>query len=80
MNGSLTDKFKLKIGLCQSDPISPFTYLLVFEGLNVIMNTLVEKLITRFGGRAHNNVYVSHLQLVDDTLLVWVKSRGMLEL
>jgi hypothetical protein len=42
VNGSPTDKFRLKRGLCQGDPISPFMYLLVAEGLNVIINTLVE--------------------------------------
>lgn len=67
VNGSLTNKFKLKIGLCQSDPISPFTYLLVFEGLNV-MNTLLKKLFTGFVVGSHNNVSASHLQFVDDTM------------
>ena len=42
VNGSPTNKFRLKRGLCEGDPISPFMYLLVAKSLNVIMNTLVE--------------------------------------
>jgi hypothetical protein len=40
VNGSPTAKFKLERGL--GDPFSPFLFLLSVEGLNVMMNSLVD--------------------------------------
>ncbi|GAU44755.1 hypothetical protein TSUD_246480 [Trifolium subterraneum] len=75
VNGSPTDEFPLERGLRQGDPLSPFLFLLVAEGLNVLMEAAVERnLFTgySFGERAH--VSISHLQFADDTLLMGVKS------
>jgi len=42
VNGSPTDEFQMERGLRQGDPLSPFLFLLVAEGLNVLMKALVE--------------------------------------
>jgi hypothetical protein len=42
VNGSPTDEFPLEPGLRQGDPLSPFLFLVVAQGLNVLMQALVE--------------------------------------
>jgi len=49
VNGSPTDEFHLHRGLRQGDPLSPFLFLLAVEGLNVMMNSVVE-----------NNLYMAY--------------------
>jgi len=41
VNGSPTDEFPLERGFRQGDPLSPFLFLLVAEGLNVTMSEMV---------------------------------------
>ncbi|GAU34020.1 hypothetical protein TSUD_393660 [Trifolium subterraneum] len=75
VNGSPTEEFPLERGLRQGDPLSPFLFLLAVEGLNVLMEAAVErKLFTGYGIGERDPVFVSHLQFVDDTLLLGVKS------
>ncbi|KAK2418273.1 hypothetical protein QL285_040487 [Trifolium repens] len=75
VNGSPTDEFPLERGLRQGDPLSPFLFLLAAEGLNVLMQAMVEgnKFVGyQVGGQ--EVVSVSHLQFADDTLLMGIKS------
>jgi hypothetical protein len=75
VNGSPTDEFPLERGLRQGDPLSPFLFLLAAEGLNVLMQAMVEG--NRFVGYrvgGQEEVSVSHLQFADDTLLLGTKS------
>ena len=75
VNGSPADDFPLTRGLRQGDPLSPFLFLLAAEGVNVVMNSLVEAWF--FSGYSIgdvNPVVVSHLQFADDTLLLGTKS------
>jgi len=75
VNGSPTDEFPLQKGLRQGDPLSPFLFLLAAEGLNVMMQSVVENnLYTGYGVGLSNSVAVSHLQFADDTLLFGDKS------
>jgi hypothetical protein len=43
VNGSPTNEFPLERGLRQWDPLSPFLFLVAADGLNVLMQALVEK-------------------------------------
>jgi len=77
VNGNPTNEFSLERSLRQGDPLSPFLFLLAAEGLHVMMHTMVESEIFKgytIGGA--NLVVVSHLQFVDDTLLIGEKSWG----
>lgn len=75
VNGSPTDEFKFERGLSQGDPLSPFLFLLAVEGLNVLMNATVDAgLYIGFGIGIQGTISISHLQFVDDTLLVGNKS------
>jgi hypothetical protein len=82
VNGSPTEEFTMDRGLCQGDPLSPFLFLLVVEGFNVIMEALVAQNIftgNKVGGDV--GVSVSHLQFTDDTIILgektWANVRGM---
>jgi len=75
VNGSLIGGFKLGRGLHQRNPLTPFLLLIAVEGLNVMFNAFVmASLLTGYGGGDNFNVRVSPLQIVDDTLLLGVKS------
>ncbi|GAU25751.1 hypothetical protein TSUD_216830 [Trifolium subterraneum] len=51
VNGSPTEEFPLERGLRQGDPLSPFLFLLAAEGLNVLMQAMVDhQLFSRVGG------------------------------
>jgi hypothetical protein len=70
VNGSPSEEINIQRGLKQGDPLAPFLFLLVAEGLGGVMKKGVE--LNRFHGFrvGGSNVVVSHLQYADDTLCV----------
>ena len=69
INGSATSDFKTKRGIRQGDPLSPFLFNIVAEGLNVLFQRAkVAELIkgVSFGSA---EVKVSHLQFADNTVI-----------
>ncbi|PNX66770.1 ribonuclease H [Trifolium pratense] len=69
VNGSPTDDFKVGRGLRQGDPLSPFLFLIVAEGLAGLMNKAVT--IGKFKGLKINaNLHFQLLQFVDDTIIM----------
>jgi hypothetical protein len=75
VNGSPTEEFPLERGLRQGDPLSPFLFLFAVEGLNVLMDAVVERnLFTGYSIGVQYPVGVSDLQFADDTLLLEAKS------
>lgn len=82
VNGCPTEEFPLERGLRQGDPLSPFLFLLVAEGFNVLMNSMVEEdLFHGYGVGNGDDVRLSHLQFADDTLIIgeksWLNVRSM---
>ncbi|GAU26985.1 hypothetical protein TSUD_290350 [Trifolium subterraneum] len=75
VNGSPTEEFPLERGLRQGDPLSPFMFLLAAEGLHVLMQAMIEhQFFSGYSFGMQNPIFVSHLQFVDDTLLLGTKS------
>jgi len=71
VNGSPIAEFPLKRGLRQGDPLSPFLFLLAVEGFHVLMESLsVNNLFTGYHMGRGEPVIVSHLQFLDDTLIL----------
>ncbi|GKV45492.1 hypothetical protein SLEP1_g52564 [Rubroshorea leprosula] len=68
VNGSPTKQFSVNKGIRQGDPLSPFLFLLVVEGLNGLMQLAVDKDLFKGVRIGNGNVAVSHLQFADDTL------------
>lgn len=70
INGSLTSEFKPQRGLRQGDPLSPFLFLIVAEGLSALINKSVQLGEFRCYKVGTDLVDISHLQYADDTIVV----------
>jgi hypothetical protein len=69
VNGSSTDDFIVGRGLRQGDPLSPFIFLIVVEGLAGMMSKAVD--IGTFKGYGISpNINFQILQFADDTILM----------
>ncbi|XP_024630861.1 uncharacterized protein [Medicago truncatula] len=75
VNRCPTDEFPMERGLRQGDPLSPFLFMVSTEGINVLMNSLMEAgLFQGYDVGRENNMSLSHLQFADDTLIIGQKS------
>ncbi|XP_071741928.1 uncharacterized protein [Rutidosis leptorrhynchoides] len=68
VNGSPTNEFKLKRGVRQGDPLSPFLFILAAEGLNVLTKGAVASHKFRGVKVGLEKIQISHLQYADDTI------------
>lgn len=69
VNGSHTKEFKVERGLRQGDPISPFLFFIIAEGLKGLVNKAGEN--KDFTGFEFNGwCFIDVHQFADDTLLV----------
>ncbi|PNX89254.1 cysteine-rich receptor-like protein kinase, partial [Trifolium pratense] len=69
VNGSTTDDFNVGKGLRQGDPLSPFLFLIVAEGLTGLMHSAVDRSLFH-GYKVSNNISFHTLQFADDTIFV----------
>jgi hypothetical protein len=70
INGSPTGEINIKRGLKQGDPLAPLPFLLVAEGLGLIMRRAVELNLFRPFLLGREEVPISILQYADDTLCI----------
>ena len=68
INGRPRGKFKGYKGLRQGDPLSPFLFTLVADGLSRLMDRAIETGFVKPWRVGRDNVTVSHLQFADDTI------------
>ncbi|GKV22579.1 hypothetical protein SLEP1_g32439 [Rubroshorea leprosula] len=68
INGSPTNQFSVNKGIRQGDPLSPFLFLIVAEGLNGLMSSAVDKERYKGVGIGSGDAMVTHLQFTDDTI------------
>jgi hypothetical protein len=69
VNGSPTGDFNVGKGLRQGDPLLPFLFLIVAEGLTGLMCKAVESNIFH-GFKVSDNISFHTLQFADDTIFV----------
>jgi len=70
VNGSPTREFFPRKGLCQGDPLAPFLFLIVAEGLAGVARVAEEKKLIDSLEVGKNKVKVNMLQYADDTLFL----------
>ncbi|GFZ17169.1 hypothetical protein Acr_26g0004390 [Actinidia rufa] len=69
VNGSPCEEFQMQKGIRQGDPMSPYLFIIVAEGLNWLLKNA--ELLGSFSGlkMGINGLVVTHLQFADDTLI-----------
>lgn len=70
VNGSPTDEFRMDKGLRQDDPLAPFLFLIVAEGLSGMMRQARRLNLYKGFKVGRDGVEVSLLQFADDTLFI----------
>ncbi|XP_071700087.1 uncharacterized protein [Rutidosis leptorrhynchoides] len=70
INGSPTKKFKVHIGLRQGDPLSPFLFLIVMEGLHLCIKEKIGEGVFHEVSVGKNPIMVSHLLYADDAIFI----------
>ncbi|GKV04880.1 hypothetical protein SLEP1_g16977 [Rubroshorea leprosula] len=69
LNGSTTRQVKINKGLRQGDPLSPYLFLLVAEGLNGIISSAINHGLFDGIDIGSRGLKMSHLQFADDSIL-----------
>jgi hypothetical protein len=67
VNGSPTEQVNITSGLKQGDPLAPFLFLLVAEGLGSLMTKAVSLVFFK-SFKLSSDISISHLQYADDTI------------
>ncbi|GLT40906.1 hypothetical protein SLA2020_150040 [Shorea laevis] len=70
VNGSPTDEFKMEKGIRQSDLIAPFFFLIIAEGLNVLIESAISKELFQGVDIGLFGLNISHLQFVNDIVIM----------
>ena len=75
INGRPRGKFRGSKGLRQGDPLSPFLFMLVADGLSRLMEKATEVGFVKGCKVGKDNILISHLQFADDTIF-FIDSEG----
>lgn len=69
VNGSPTKEFAMEKGIRQGDPLSPFLFIIAAAGLNLLFQKAKDAGLIK-GVQFNQNFSLTHLQFVDDTIVV----------
>jgi hypothetical protein len=78
-NGGLLDSFSPSHGLRQGDPLSPFLFMFVADGLSALLRNEVQNNMITPVKICQNAPGISHLLFADDSLLFFKASPGEAE-
>ncbi|CAK8564336.1 unnamed protein product [Lathyrus sativus] len=70
VNGSPTKEIKMGRGLRQRDPLFPLLFLMVAEGINLMMETSVHRILFDGYEFGNSDVEVSHIQYANGTIMI----------
>ncbi|GKD35184.1 putative RNA-directed DNA polymerase, eukaryota, reverse transcriptase zinc-binding domain protein, partial [Tanacetum coccineum] len=70
VNGSSTTEFNVRRGLRQGDPLSPFLFIIIMEGLHVAILDSVRTGLIRGIKIGYSDVNLSHLFFADDVIIM----------
>ncbi|GJX72943.1 RNA-directed DNA polymerase, eukaryota, reverse transcriptase zinc-binding domain protein [Tanacetum coccineum] len=69
VNGSPTLEFSLKRGLRQGDPLSPFLFIIIMEGLHIALKEGLSTNMIRGVNVGSPSIHLSHLFYADDVII-----------
>lgn len=75
VNGSPTKEFEMGKSVRQGDPLSTYLFITIMEGLNTTMNTTCEKGLFKGIKIPHDDILLSHIFYVDNTLFIGEMSK-----
>ncbi|XP_057791355.1 uncharacterized protein LOC131008499 [Salvia miltiorrhiza] len=70
VNGSRLGESPFQRGNRQGGPLSPFLFLIDFQGFNCLMNKAISLNLFERVAIGHDKVLVNHLQFADDTVII----------
>ncbi|GMI67424.1 hypothetical protein HRI_000411700 [Hibiscus trionum] len=79
LNGTPTMEFKMKRGLRQGDPLSPFLFIIVTEALHKLLDTAEVRGAIKGIKIAEPLNSITHLQFADDTILFFQPEKSYLK-
>ncbi|GKC10273.1 putative RNA-directed DNA polymerase, eukaryota, reverse transcriptase zinc-binding domain protein, partial [Tanacetum coccineum] len=69
INGSPTSEFNVRRGLRQGDPLSPFLFIIIMEGLHMGISDSVRSGLIRGINIGSSNIFLSHLFFANDVVI-----------
>nr|GEY59126.1 putative RNA-directed DNA polymerase, eukaryota, reverse transcriptase zinc-binding domain protein [Tanacetum cinerariifolium] len=69
INGSPTSKFNVRRDLRQGEPLSPFLFIIIMEGLYVAISDSIHSCLVRGINIGSSNITLSHLFFADDVVI-----------
>lgn len=70
LNGTQAGEFELERGLRQGDPLSPFLFLIIAEGLNVLIKRVVLAGLLKPIEVGKDKMQITHFQYANDMIFV----------
>ena len=75
INGSPSSEFSIKRGLRQGDPLSPFLFIIIMEGLHLALKDAVQSCLVRGTKVGDSGMNISHLFYADDVVIIFEWNR-----